>query len=87
MRIQVIEITEKVIAWMDIIFSPTELINAIDRTDHVIKIDFEDSHSMEAIQMAALRRAAKMKLKIKTRSKGLSLYFYKKGMKDDSRTQ
>lgn len=82
MKIQLVEITEKVINWMDIKYSPTEIVYAIDRTNYTVKIDFEDKDSMETVQKAVQIRAAKMKLKLKTRSKGLSLYFYKKGTEE-----
>ena len=74
MKIQFIEITEKLISWGDVKYSPTEIILLMDKYRYTVKIDFDDKESAEEVRQAIQARANKMRYKLKTSISGLSLY-------------
>lgn len=78
MRIQVVEITEKVIAWMDFKYNASKLALFIDGSNNPIKIDFEDKKSLDKTRQEIMSRVGKMSLNLKSRTNGLSLYISRK---------
>ena len=78
MRIQVVEITEKVVSWMDFKYNASKLALFIDGSNNPIKIDFEDKKSLDKTRQEIMSRVGKMNLKLKSRTNGLSLYISRK---------
>ncbi len=81
MRIQVVEITEKVVSWMDFKYNASKLALFIDGSNNPIKIDFEDKKSLDKTRQEIMSRVGKMNLKLKSRTNGLSLYISRKESK------
>lgn len=81
MRIQVVEITEKVVSWMDFKYNASKLALFVDGLNHSIRIDFEDKKTLKTTRVGIMSRAGKMNLKLKSRTNGLSLYISRKESK------